>query len=269
MNRSFHFIPADNNKFLEKSKGINSDILIYDLEDAVSDAQKSKARDNIQNINPLTNKIFVRINSFDSKWVEEDLQLIKSLSSNVGVVLPKTRSINDIISIKNKLGREVKVIPLLEDFSSLVNCMQILKYPMTYAAGLGVEDLLSSLPYSNDNLNLLINNLRFELIKCSRACDVTPIDIISTEIEDVKKFQNECINSRAMGFTSKFSIHPSQLSTINDIFSPNEEEIAWSKTILSHSSDENSGYKMHPDGVLTTPPKIKKALNILQYERGN
>lgn len=267
MNRSFHFIPADNHKFLKKSKGINADILIYDLEDAVSNTNKSLARDNISNLNPQTDNAFIRVNSFDSNWIEEDLKLIKNLSNKVGVVLPKTQSINDITSIKTRLEREVKVIPLIEDFISLAECVQILKHPMIFAAGLGVEDLLSSLPYTNDNLDLLIDNLRFELIKYSQACGIIPIDVISTETNNMKKFQSECLKSRSMGFTSKFSIHPNQLETINNTFSPNEEELKWANNILNHSRDENSGYKMHPDGILTTPPKIKKALNILQYEQ--
>ena len=269
MGRSFHFIPADNNKFLEKSKGLNADIYIYDIEDAVPNTNKGLARDNISNLNLQTNKAFIRVNSFDSNWIEEDLKFIKNLSSDVGIVLPKTQGIEDIISIKKQLGREARVIPLIEDFASLTKCIEFLKHPMIYAAGLGVEDLLSHLPYTNDNLDLLIDNLRFDLIKYSNACGVIPIDLISTQTEDMKSFLSECLKARSMGFTSKFSIHPNQLKTINDIFSPTKKELEWAKNILDHSKDENSGYKMHSDGVLTTPPKIKKALNILQYEERN
>lgn len=269
MNRSFHFVPADNKIFLEKSKGINSDILIYDLEDAVSSSNKSLARDNISNLNLHSNKVFIRINSFDSKWIEEDLKLIKNTSDEIGIVLPKTQRIDDIISIKKQIGREVKVISLIEDFTSLVECIQFLKHPMIFAAGLGVEDLLSTLPYKNSNLDSLIYNLRFELIKCARACGVVPIDIVSTETKDMKSFHSECLKSRSMGFTSKFSIHPNQIKSINDIFSPSKKELKWAENVLNHSRDENSGYKMHSDGILTTPPKIKKALNILYYEERN
>lgn len=266
MNRSLHFIPADNHKFLEKSKGINADVLIYDLEDAVSNTNKGLARDNISNLKINANNAFIRVNSFDSNWIEEDLKLIKTLSKNVGIILPKAQSVDDFISIKKQIGRDVKIIPLIEDFTSLSECLIILRHPLVFAAGLGVEDLLSSLPFTNDDLGLLIDNLRFELIKCSRACGVIPIDLISTETNNMKQFQSECIRSRSMGFTSKFSIHPNQVSIINDVFSPNKEELKWANNILNHSKDENSGYKMHPDGILTTPPKIKKALNILHYE---
>ncbi|MEX1192552.1 MAG: aldolase/citrate lyase family protein [Brumimicrobium sp.] len=267
MNRSFHFIPADNNKFLEKSKGINADIHIYDLEDAVSNSNKKKARDNISNLAPHSESIFIRLNSVDSDWIEEDLKLIKDLSPKVGVILPKTQCLDNIEYILNKLDRKVRVIPLIEDFTALMDSVTFLKHPMIFAAGLGVEDLLSNLPYTNEHLDLLIDNLRFELIKCSRACGVLPIDLISTETKNMHQFESECLKSRSMGFTSKFSIHPNQLKTINHTFSPNKEELNWAKNILDHSSDENSGYKMHPDGILTTPPKIKKALNIIKYEQ--
>ena len=266
MNRSFHFLPADNTKFLEKSKGIDADILIYDLEDAVAETNKNLARKNISNLNLNSNHIFIRINSFNSKHIEEDLKLVKTLPSEIGIVLPKTQSITNITDVIKQLNRNIKIITLIENITALTTCNQFLSHPMIFAAGLGVEDLLTNLPYKNDNLNVLIDSLRFELIKYSWTNKILPIDIISTETKDISNFQSDCLKSRSMGFTAKFSIHPNQLNTINNTFCPNSEELEWANTITAHSRDENSGYKIHEDGILTTPPKIKKALNILKYE---
>jgi citrate lyase subunit beta/citryl-CoA lyase len=267
MHKSFHFIPADNQRFLARSKDLNADVLIYDLEDAVAAKNKSLARDNISKLSFNGQLNFIRVNGIDSDDFEEDIRLVKSLPEHLGVVLSKTESEDQINSLIKKLGRKTKIIPLIEDFRSLMDSKNWLNHPLIYAASLGVEDLLTDLPYTNDRLDLLIDQLRFELLKNSRAYGVFPIDVISTVTNDSAKFERECSHAKSMGFTAKFSIHPSQVNIINDTFTPAKEDVVWANNILSHSTAGDSGYIMHDDGILTTPPKVKKAKNILHYEK--
>lgn len=267
MNKSFHFIPADNQRFLARSKDLNADVLIYDLEDAVAAKNKSLARDNISKLSFLSELSFIRVNAFESDAFEEDIRLVKSLPEHLGVVLSKTESEDQINRLSLQLERKVKVIPLIEDFHSLLQSKNWLNNPSIYAAGLGAEDLLTELPYTNDRLDLLIDQLRFDLLKNTRACGVFPIDIISTATNNSEKFEKECLHAKSMGFTAKFSIHPNQVKIINDTFTPAKEDVMWANNILSHANTEESGYTMHDDGILTTPPKVKKAKNILRYEK--
>ena len=84
--RSLIFIPGNNQRFLEKSKGINSDIICYDLEDSVPAEEKDVARGlvkstirELQNINSEMKKeriIAVRTNSPDSKLISADLNKV-------------------------------------------------------------------------------------------------------------------------------------------------------------------------------------------------
>jgi len=104
MFRTLLFIPGNNKKFLDKSKSLSPDIICYDLEDSVPVSEKEAARKMVlQTIsnNPSTqikdtnvnlmdkdSLIFVRINSFESGFYENDLKSIISHGLD-GIVIPK------------------------------------------------------------------------------------------------------------------------------------------------------------------------------------
>jgi citrate lyase subunit beta/citryl-CoA lyase len=267
MHNSFHFIPADNKNYLEKLNTVKADVIILDLEDSVSDKSKSIARENIDSYYNTKLEIYVRINELNSSHFEDDIHLIKNLPKNVGLIIPKLSSSIEINHFVKKIGREIKIIPLIESFMTLNNCDQFLNHKMIVAVGLGTEDMLVEVPYSNESLNLLTENVRIELLKKALAYNILPIDVISSNISDLIGFESDCTKARQMGYTAKFSIHPKQIDIINKVLSPNSKEIEWADTIVSHEPNENSGYIMHNDGVLTTPPKIKKAIKIKNYEK--
>jgi citrate lyase subunit beta/citryl-CoA lyase len=81
--RSLIFIPGNNQRFLEKSRTINSDIVCYDLEDSVPQEEKEIARETVRSTIQEFNKIndinkerilAVRINSPTSNQVAADLK---------------------------------------------------------------------------------------------------------------------------------------------------------------------------------------------------
>lgn len=269
MNRSFHFIPADNESYISMLSELKADAFIFDLEDAVPAKNKKTARTNLAHFFSQYQRdkpFYIRINEAFSDDFYEDLKLLSSLPKKIGVVLPKTTGSKELELVQKKIVHPVNIIPLIEDFNSLINIEDIVKNPSVHFIGLGVEDMLTEIPYSNESLSPLIEQIKFTLVKNALANNVLPIDIISTEFKNLNDFEKECFKSRAMGFTAKFSIHPKQINYINTIFPPNQEEVSWAQKILNHEQNENEGYKKHEDGVLTTPPKIKKAKNIKNYE---
>ena len=65
--RSLIFVPGNNSRFLEKAKGLQSDIVCFDLEDSVPDKEKKNARKLIKNALKTRSKyaaeVYVRTNS--------------------------------------------------------------------------------------------------------------------------------------------------------------------------------------------------------------
>ena len=135
LNRSELAVPGTRQELFEKAANSASDIIFLDLEDSVSLDDKKKARKNvIEAINDIDWKqktISVRVNSYDTIFIEEDITAVTipnllvwakiSLSSTVspefeiskqkssGVIIPKSPWLASVGCIK-KAGDPVDVI---------------------------------------------------------------------------------------------------------------------------------------------------------------
>jgi citrate lyase beta subunit len=266
MIRSFHFIPVNNERFILKAISLNADAFIFDLEDAVAESEKSNARKLVAKHISSFRQVFIRINPEGTSHFRQDIDLVKKISASLqGIVLPKA-DVKGINSLVKQLGNNLEILPLIEKFNDLISLNSILSSPQIKFASLGLEDLLCNIPYDNSNLEKLEQTLKSNFCISCFANGVAPIDIISTKTSNENElFKIECQTARKNGFLGKLSIHPNQIESINQTFKPNDEELRWAKDILNHDSNEKTGYKMHKDGVLTTPPKVKKAKNIIKY----
>jgi citrate lyase subunit beta-like protein len=54
LRRSYLYVPSSSQRMLEKSLKLNSDILVYDLEDSVAPPDKEKARENLRQFLPVS-----------------------------------------------------------------------------------------------------------------------------------------------------------------------------------------------------------------------
>ena len=77
--RSLIFVPGNNSRFLEKAKGLQSDIVCFDLEDSVPDDQKSRMQEKLiksalKSRKEYKSSIFVRTNSPLSGKIPDDLK---------------------------------------------------------------------------------------------------------------------------------------------------------------------------------------------------
>ena len=70
-----------------------------------------------------------------------------------------------------------------------------------------------------------------------------------TRASKAEKSRKCAAAARAVGFTGKGSINPKQVPIINDIFSPNEDEVKKAKRILKVFEEANTGLVM-VDGKL-------------------
>ncbi len=107
--RSLIFIPGNNQRFLDKSKTINSDIVCFDLEDSVPFEEKENARNlvsktihDIGRSDASNEKIVVsvRINAPDSELAMDDLKKI-ILDGIDAIVIPKVETDYQIANISN------------------------------------------------------------------------------------------------------------------------------------------------------------------------
>lgn len=272
MNRSFHFIPGHQQRFLDRIPDLDADHIVLELEDGVAGKDKAVARSNIiswlgQN---SAEGIWIRVNSPDSEHWAADRELLSRLSTLPGIVVPKVEGPEAVSELVGSLGGEagsVRFIALLESFAALAKVSEIAAHPQVVGIGIGMEDLLSGTLHSQVSQEWLMNSIKAEMVLGARAAGIVAIDTISTEIRDVPRFREGCLRSRSHGFDGRFVIHPSQIGVANEVYGPDEELVAWATRIEALTGrDSTLGYQ-NIGGELISPPKVNKARAILEAIR--
>src|SRR5512139_436241 len=97
--RSWLFAPGDSEKKMEKATAGPADIVIFDLEDAVADAEKPRARSLIADFLRAhargRERLWVRVNPLDGPHTLADLAAIMPAHPG-GIMLPKARGRADV-----------------------------------------------------------------------------------------------------------------------------------------------------------------------------
>ena len=138
MRRSMLFLPGNNPNMLINGNCLGSDAVIFDLEDAVSPAEKDAARILVRNTMRYMDfagcEIIVRINSIDTPYWKQDLDAIMPEKPAL-ILLPKTGTAQDALEadaymtqVEEKLGfapNTVGLMPLIETAMGVENSFQI------------------------------------------------------------------------------------------------------------------------------------------------
>jgi len=133
--RSWLFTPATRPERFEKASAVGADVLIVDLEDSVSLAQKYAARENVRaflametprNTRPL---LAIRVNnSFTSLGFEDLNALAECVSKPDFILLPKIESPEQVIaahSLLSKYGKVPELVPIIESATGLRKALNI------------------------------------------------------------------------------------------------------------------------------------------------
>ena len=92
--RSFLYVPANREKFLDKAMGLPADAFIFDLEDSVPPAEKANARAGVRAYAPKIagERVWVRTNGLETGLAEADLDAVIGVDGIAGLFLPKVES---------------------------------------------------------------------------------------------------------------------------------------------------------------------------------
>jgi citrate lyase subunit beta/citryl-CoA lyase len=97
--RSALYLPASNQRAIEKSRSLAADAVIFDLEDLVAPDMKAAARANLVlafEVPRLTPAFESYGNAADSPWIDDDLDTVATCKPDA-VLLPKVSSEQDLV----------------------------------------------------------------------------------------------------------------------------------------------------------------------------
>ncbi|MBF82257.1 MAG: CoA ester lyase [Actinobacteria bacterium] len=268
--RSVLFAPGNKSELLKKLPKIQPDAAIVDLEDAVPDEEKNKARKNFQEFidSEETKKLeaFPRVNPISSSHFELDIQ---ALPPEVDcVVIPKINNLEELEEAEKILSQnsiERKIIVGIETVLGVASATEILSNTSVIAAYFGAEDYVLDLGGFRTTGNDEVFLARSQMGMASRLSGVPVIDQIVTDFSDDERFTEEAYQARALGFSGKLCIHPSQVPLANQSFSYSQAEVNRAKELLAvydQALSQGSASAVY-DGNMIDEALAKQARRIL------
>ena len=246
MRRSMLFLPGNNPNMLINGNCLGADAVIFDLEDAVSPAEKDAARILVRNTMRYMDfrgcEIIVRINSIDTPYWKKDIDEILPYKPGL-ILLPKTGSAADILEAdayiteaEKRLDVEpdsVGLMPLIETAMGVENAFSIASATKRVKAlFLGAEDLTADLQCKRTKEGREIEYARTRLVVAARAAGVDVYDTPFTDVNDDEGIVKDAELAKALGFTGKASISPRHVEVINSVFSPTQKDVDYAYEVM-------------------------------------
>lgn len=269
--RTLLFVPGDSRGKLDKSQRSQADALILDWEDAVAPQKKAEARlltlEFLRRRATLPQMIILRLNPVFSSAFQEDCAILDQCNVD-GIMLSKCRTADDVCRLEEVLKTvaaldNCRVYPLLESPDALLNAFSIaMVSPRVAALAFGAEDFAAEMGIvrTADEIELLY--ARSSLVAQARAAGRDALDSPCLEFREPRRLAASARRARNLGFTGKLAIHPSQVRTLNKIFSPSERELKAARDIVAAASANTGAFSI--DGSMVDEAVLKRARRVLQ-----
>ncbi|MCK5496677.1 MAG: CoA ester lyase [Hyphomicrobiaceae bacterium] len=274
--RSVLYMPGANKRALEKAKTLPADSLILDLEDSVAPEAKAQARDSVCAAVKAGGyghrELVIRVNAIETPWGMDDLRAAVAAVPDA-ILVRKVSQPGDIVTAAKVLGSvhapgKTRLWAMMETPKSMLNAREIAALgtePEHRLACLvmGTNDLLKeSRARALHNRIAVVPWLAMTLV-AARAFGLDILDGVYNDFRDDKGFREECEHGRTLGMDGKTLIHPSQVTPCNEIFSPTDEEVTWSRAIIAAFDNPENDHK----GVITVDGKMVERLHLAMAER--
>jgi (S)-citramalyl-CoA lyase len=238
--KSWLFTPATKADRFGRSAEVHADALIIDLEDAVALLDKQKARTAaLQYLEqPAQGRLpcALRINAPVTRTGIEDLHsLLESSAAPEYIILPKCDSpafIRMVRTLLDQAAKDTEIIALIESAKAVEALPDIVGSEVRPVALMfGAADMEADLGAKTGWEPLLV--VRSRIVQVAASAGIVAVDSPFFDIADLEGLKKETTAARDLGFHSKAAIHPKQISVINDVFVPSDEEVAKARQILA------------------------------------
>ena len=299
-------MPGSSPRFLEKSRSLSVDCVAYDLEDSVTPAKKEDARHLVRRqlettLPPGIKERAVRINSVGSGLALSDLNEVLKAPNLTTIVVPKVESASDLTFVTDVIDRHrsnasvastissllpytdhvprpttppISIIALIESARSILNLSSITTAtPLLSGLIFAAEDFALDLSLTRTPSLTEFLYARSAIATAARAANLpSTIDLVCTAFKtesDHATLESECRDGKRMGFNGKQCIHPSQLSTVEKVFSPEPEEVEWAVRIeiAQKKAEERGKGAWALDGKMIDRPVEGKAKAVVEKAR--
>lgn len=257
------FLPASNPRAIEKARGLDADMIILDLEDAVKPDAKDAAR--MAAVAAAAEGFghrlcAIRVNGIDAAEHGADVAAVAASACDF-VVVPKVERAEEATRIAAACRKPI--LAMIETARGVLAAADIAAVPGVGGLIAGVNDLRVSLRMpaggGREGLSLSLQTI----VLAARASEVWAFDGVFNALDDAEGLAAECRHGRALGFDGKSLIHPNQIAVTAEAFGPSEAELADARALVAAAS---GGAERFRDRMIETM-HVEQARALLERNR--
>jgi citrate lyase subunit beta / citryl-CoA lyase len=287
--RSCLAVPGSSPRFIAKARGLDTDEVFLDLEDAVAPAAKPAARQAVAQAlrdGGWGGRVMaVRINDATTPWAYRDVvDVVEQAGPHLdAIVLPKVTGPGHVVWLDLLLGQieqamgypagAIGIEAQIEDARGLAAVDAIAAAsPRLAALVFGPADFMASLGMRSLDIGAqpagyaggdAFHYPLLRLLVAARAHGLQAIDGPYAAIADTEGLARAAASVAALGFDGKWVLHPGQVGPVNEAFSPSQQDYDRAELILAayaHYTGENQLGAALLDGQMIDEASRKLAL---------
>jgi len=279
LRRSQLITPASSARIVANGLAAVCDSLILDLEDAIAPNIKADARQVLRTVLDGLRRaadereLGVRINGLGSPWFLDDVLALEGLPIDT-VVVPKVHTPQDVYVVEQLLQQielrtcrrvPITLQPLIESAKGLENAKAIAQAStrcrtLIFGAGDFMAD--TGMAFSP----IALTPVRSRIVTAAVAAGLQAIDHVHPAVHDDQGLLTASKDSRDLGFTGRWAIHPRQVGPIHEAFGPTAEQLARARRVVeAYETATSQGQgAITLDGELVDEAVLKLATRQLQ-----
>jgi len=286
--RALLYVPASDARKVAKAATQRVDCVALDCEDGVGEGSKGAAREGVAAALgggefPGVGDLSVRVNSAGSPHCPEDLRACLSAPRLPHtLLLPKLESADELAWLDDQVaallakrndpatGDKMRLVVFCESGAALLSLPSLLRRrPTTLtldAAVLGSDDLCADLGITRTAVGEELLYARQRFVACVRSARLQAIDMVWIDFKDIEGLKKQSLQGAGFGFTGKQVIHPGQVQTVQEAFSPSPERREWAEQLLlewaEHQRRGTGAFTFR--GAMIDMPLVLQAQNIVK-----
>jgi citrate lyase subunit beta/citryl-CoA lyase len=272
-------VPASSPKMLAKSRELDADQVMLDLEDSVAGADKDEARQNavaeLERGGWGERIVSVRVNGVGTAAGSLDLSALARVAGSIDtVIVPKVETAEQVRSVGSAVGgaglealiETARGLASVEEIATATDRLVALVFgPIDMAASLGVPTLDDRPP--NEGVDVW-HYARMRILVAARSVGAFAIDGPVVALDDDARVRSSAVLARTYGYDGKWVVHPSQIPIVNEAFTPAEAEVQAAQAIVDAlDADPHGRGAVGVDGAMIDEASRRAAERILARAR--
>jgi citrate lyase beta subunit len=270
--RALLFMPGDDRRKIDKAATLSADAVILDLEDGVALNRKAAARETI--VAALNEVTFgralriVRINAVSTPFWHDDLAALRATPPDA-IMIPKTESAAQLQAVAQAIT-DLPLLAIIESGAGVLALDAIVTADARLAALVfGAEDYAGDIGATRTPGGEEVLYARSAVVLHAKARRLAAIDTPFVDLHDLDGLHSDTERAHRLGYTGKLAIHPRQIETIQQVFTPTAKEISAAlRLILAHEQHQRDGAGVFAfDGKMVDMPIVRAAEAVLARAR--